>query len=718
MSQYSFKPNATAAAGRAFDDDFMAYKNSHKKKAVDTTDPIKATTNEECKDCPPNGPEKSFPFQGYINRDQVGFHKEPRPGVDVEKDWIRNDFEIYEDVEVIGITANNWYKVRRKMGDATIEGYVDWRYVDRYGEHEFDEVLIERLSKESVQEKCDDVGKKLVVNYLAWNPFNLDYTIDNQEVFDALELLETYYRDYHKQDFTAICICLKDKGILQTIFSELNDVHIRQKYHIIARIGVFMPADTMIDTMEWFAIEEGLEEAGKALGDINPRDVLRYPTWSDPNPIDFDTMTKKSKQSMKDLMQDLVENQEEIFEQLDDILGSMMELKAEEIAQYWEAGRYGEVERIILEMNDLAEAGLEMLFSTDPQNKYANRQLIQLIKWAFDEYLKTDLQMPTIYLDADPTKPLDKYFDATTGQLIPQSVNAGNSAKQAAQQASPVTGGSLAKKAAQSGATKGAPKNADAELQAQAKHFVKEMIVREAELVHLFFYEEMPEIAERCPGLQDFVSNIFTGQVRQEQYDKLSPGVDLDDSDEYQDLSAKQINSMTWMDLARIWMYELGDSRLGRTPQSNYQQIAETDLLFGKNATTTKAIINHPGTKALQDYAVARAKHGNFSNFTAQVKYDTSSFWKAMQSNDVTLNFLGSFLIIVEVDKSLRVIKFTAYNQSSRVSATRFRRDPNKDSNNNKIGIFENKERSEGNNNNDIPLGGTLTGRWEWTTQF
>lgn len=190
--------------------------------------------------------------------------------------------------------------------------------------------------------------------------------------------------------------------------------------------------------------------------------------------------------------------------------------------------------------------------------------------------------------------------------------------------------------------------------------------------------------------------------------------VDVDDSTDQDvlDKNPEILEEMDWIDIVRMWYYELGDSSLGSD--------SNNPITFSQDAKTTKDLMNHPSSKTVVDFAKARVAAGNMEAFTVQVKYDVSGFWKSIAANDVPFNYLGSFVITAEPDATSGTIKYTANNKSSRESGSRFRRDPNAEYLDNKIGIFENvpRERDGAVDMNEVRLGGDLNIAWVWKTSF
>lgn len=167
-------------------------------------------------------------------------------------------------------------------------------------------------------------------------------------------------------------------------------------------------------------------------------------------------------------------------------------------------------------------------------------------------------------------------------------------------------------------------------------------------------------------------------------------------SKEFKGKYAKIANQLTWSDLVYIWFYNLGNESLG----------TEGNVLeFNESALTTKEIMNHDSLKNLYQFTYDRAKQANIDdNFNAIARYDPDIFFQAVKANDIVLNFLGSFTIIVK-DISANKAKFEAINDLSLESFSRFRKGNQ--------GILESQER-DANPKNVVKIGGTLRCKWTW----
>lgn len=616
-------------------------------------------------------PTEEFPFPGYINRDQVGFHKRPEAG----DNYIRPDFREGEEVRVLSKTQDNWYYVERTIKGKKVYGYVDHRYVTRLQIVELKEVVIERLSLATIK-KCCSTASSLIKKANG----------KEKQVNEVLQLLRKYHKEYHPNDFSRIMICLHKSGSLKKLLGVVSDEQVEYYYEILAYVSVFENTDNVLDMVDRVAISEGIEQT---INNIDSRDFLRYPTLSDPIPVESvdkikKNVKKRGKDVMKQHMQKILKNKEIIMNEVDRISRNAMKLRAIELELYWEAKDYSEVKRIILEMNSLMEGGLEFFFSSDPKSSVANRPTVQMLMKLID-IQKSDLELPNMFIGADPNEPVTKYFDPKSGQLIdpnkPNKTKSTNNKKKVAKV------------------------DPDAALKHEAKEFIKELIVRQADVAHDFFYKDLAELGTENPGLVAYINQIVRGTIKKDAYSKLSKGVTLSDNTDKP--STKSRKNMQWIDLARIWQYELGHASVG-TSEGN-------PLAFGQDDWTTKSLRKHPSTKTLEAFAKARVKSGDMSDYNVQVKYDVAGFWNAIFANDVAFNFLGSFQVEIRPSQDGKTIEFTATNVSGRESGSRFRRDPNSQSFNNKVGILEDVERTPANQKpKDVPLGGNLYQRWEW----
>lgn len=600
------------------------------------------------------------------------------------------DLEAGTVLNVLKDAGNNFYEVEALVNGQSVKGYVGKHYIEvmtfpaKYSSFEED----------ALAAKARAIENRLMTNYIAYDPRNLDWNISDEDVEFALTQIQQYYDTLSIQEFTILMMHLKQSGKLDVLFEQLDQQHMIKHYELIVRIAVYLSPDKAISMAQMQMVEEISELAIKE----GLKAVFRYPTLDNPNPIDvenFQGMDKEAiKQAAKEQLEILLEdkNQQQIIQQIDENVKALMELKTAEIRYHLEKGNTEELRQQLIEVDKLADAALELLFSDNPQNEYLTQTLFYPLLPIWDE-LKSTPESGTVYPYgmADGRK-LEDVFDTNTQQLIPQTTS--NSTPSTSVQASPST-------TTPTTTTTTAPRKKA--LSTQAKTFIKELIVKEAETIHQFFYKDILELGYEYEHMVPTINKIIEEDLKPQAYQKLKEsGVEMDDTSNNDDINKVNLD---WMDLVRIWYYELGREDLGS--RSN-------KLTFGPEAATTQAIRDHATVKDLVAYAKARVANGDFSTHRPFVHYDVSGFYKAIASKDTTFNLLGSFTVVIEPNQADRTIKFTIKNTSGKESATRFRRD-NSRGRANKVGMFEDTERGE----EGVPhLGGNLACEWSWTETF
>jgi hypothetical protein len=149
-------------------------------------------------------------------------------------------------------------------------------------------------------------------------------------------------------------------------------------------------------------------------------------------------------------------------------------------------------------------------------------------------------------------------------------------------------------------------------------------------------------------------------------------------------------NTMGWLDLTKIWLFELGDLI-----------ITDHTIHFGPDAETTRDLQVQEGVSTAREMALGRIESGDNTNVNYSWVYGTKELY---ESNPATL-FLGSYNTNVSIERagdSSYTLTFTVENTSGWGSATRLRANRNY--------IIPDKERGDG-----IKLGGNLKQKWTWT---
>jgi hypothetical protein len=585
-------------------------------------------------------------------------------------------------VKILKDVGNDFYQVEVVLDGQKIKGYASRHYIDVMTFPE----KYSTFDEDALAAKAQAIENRLSKNYIAYDPSNMDWNVSDEDVEFALTQIQNYYDTLEIQEFTILMMHIKRSGKLDVLFSELDQQHMLKHTDLIVRIAVYLSPKDAISMAQMQLIEELPETIAKE----TLKGVFRYPTWTNLNPIETENIDNLNSETIRTELRSQLEilltndNQQEMVENIDNNIKAIMKLKTAEIRYHLEKGDLIELRKQLIEIDELADASLELLFSDDPQSEYLTQTLFYPLLPLWDE-LKSEPESGTVYPYgmADGRK-LPDVFDTGTNELIDSSK------KKEEKKSNPVK------------TTK--PTSNEPGLSSQGKTFIKELIVREAETIHQFFYKDIVQLGYEYEEMVPLINKVIEDDLKPKAYDKLaSKNIGIDDESKNEDVTNKP--NLDWMDLVRIWYYELGDEELGGSTDK---------LLFDEKAKTTKAIQSHATVQQLVAYARARVAKGDYSAHKPFVHYDVSGFYKAIASKDATFNLLGSFSVAIEPDKSNRVIKFTIINTSGKESATRFRRDNSK-GRGNKVGMFEDTERGE----EGVPhLGGNLSCEWSWEEPF
>jgi hypothetical protein len=224
-----------------------------------------------------------------------------------------------------------------------------------------------------------------------------------------------------------------------------------------------------------------------------------------------------------------------------------------------------------------------------------------------------------------------------------------------------------------------------------------------AEAINTSFRTDWVKLINSRPSLLPMLNKVIKDKYQKEAYAKLSEEIKLKFNQNTKGDNKEILNKINWIDLARIWHYQLGDLNL-------FGGIKDGPIIFEQNAFTTQSIISHPGLKIVHEYANARLKEGNTDSFSILLQYGSIAFWSAVRDNDVMQNLMGSFTINIDPSKSLSTnqIEYEIKNDLSLSSATRFMEDH--------TGVIEDQKRydTEKTKNSYLDFGGTLYCQWKF----
>ena len=222
---------------------------------------------------------------------------------------------------------------------------------------------------------------------------------------------------------------------------------------------------------------------------------------------------------------------------------------------------------------------------------------------------------------------------------------------------------------------------------------------RIADAIKTSFMTDWIKLLNSRPNLLPMLNKVIKDKFQKEAYTKLSDGIKYKFNQNTIATDLSILNKINWIDLARIWHYQLGDLRgFGGTDK-------DTRLVFKQDAFTTQSIISHPGMKMVHEYARARVEADNTEEFWILLQYGPPAFKAAVRDNDVMQNLMGSFTIKAKSDKSASThkIEYEIINELHLESATRFMEDHS--------GVISDQKRTD-NSNTYLELGGTLYCQW------
>jgi hypothetical protein len=612
----------------------------------------------------------------------VLFYKEPKASKFVS-DQHRNLLG-GEDVTILEQLEGGWTRVRVLEKDKTfLEGYVRSSFVktwDQLGTRF--EPQLEKEQDTYYEEIADELDE-----FWLWD----------SNVGAALSLLDKLSNTGDQVAFTNVVMRLRNVGYLERLFRNLEQSHLRTHTSTIARLAIFVPPSLLAETSK-IAASSIADEALSTIVGPPGSGVVRS----------VSALAEGGLWSLK--IQEALGDTEQLQLSIDDAVRDMLELeyvKIEYLAAYRSAEEAAsEIEWIL----DLGDAIQEMLFSDKPTHPLVTGSVLDVLFAAWE------------WLKRAPTENLITITDAAhpTGVPLSELRTALPSSEPTKEAEQPSALPTVPTTSAGTVPTAPEPEQPQPDLKPGLRHTLTEIIVAEAERLHEFLDARLFPLITSRPALLVILKTKLEAR-RSDMAAKLTPGLELYDWTVQSDLEKSgSLDKATWMDLARIWLYELGPAELGSREDEQQQGASSSagktagkhPLQFGETAWTTRQLRAHPNMVSLQKYADQRAQGEQGTGketFYAHIGFGTDVYFSSLKSRDVTMNFLGSFDVEVTIDYDRRLITFRAYNEASLESAFRFRRDPRNPGK--KIGVIGSHERGKG----TVPLGGTLALEWIWT---
>jgi hypothetical protein len=625
----------------------------------------------------------------------VTFYKQPDETKIGASDLL-HDLHLSDDVEILEKLSNGWTKVRRKSETETVDGYIRSAFLIANSQ------VVKKKTHFLMSSEMDNYYNKVKALLSGiW--------VSDANVTSALYLMQKLFETNDDLAFTSVSMRLSKEGLLDTLFYNVGDSHVKNQHYILVRLAAFIPVSRLIAIADLVAriqggeevIKFGLHEAENFAKDIftggdKARKYLRKPTGDNPNPIDKSAVKEWGLSQLKAMIGD----KEKFQLQVDNDVTDFLMLKYDQILWFMAEsekdpnGMVNELSGLL----DLADAMFDLLFADKPSHPFITGTLLDKVFEAWEKF-KTPIPENAINISnaSDNFKKQTPIGDLLKKGGLATPTNAPGKVATPAVKTVPIKSPT---------GKKNVPQGVD-EI-ATLKTTLKEIVIAEAERVHNFLEGKIFPLFKRDPMLLKKV-NAMLGKRRIMEASKLSPGVKVDDNSTKTSLEATSTDKMTWLDLARFWFYELG-------PQKKFTS-KEDPLKFKDKAWTTQRLKVHPNMVPISEYARELVKENKLQKHVATIGYGTEAFYQSMGARDTTMMFLGSFYVEITFDKNKKNIQYKAYNESSLVSASRFRRDANAPagSQENKIGALESKERgTEG----DMQIGGTLHCAWMWDEPY
>ncbi|MEM6269186.1 MAG: hypothetical protein AAF998_07090 [Bacteroidota bacterium] len=623
-------------------------------------------------------------------------------------------------------TPSNWIEARRRRNGQV--GYVDWRRVERAVELPEVLVRVEELDLASAHNIAQSIRQLLPVRPLEEGfsdllrglllpplPPLLDVGFFHRrfgKVYGmpaVMEILENLFRYHTREGFAQVMISLYHGGELRRLLEQVSVDTIRKHYQIVL---------LMLYMLDWKEVRSVFRAR---LNQKLRRLLLPEEAWENGKLLGH--------------LRELYQTVESVYRNdplalvvfAEDNLDFILRMNAHKITHYFQMGDTAAIHRYVIDMLELADAGLELLFSDSPENS------LLLLPFGLDlvsiwrAYAAINpIQRPEMYLVGDGARRYDNQKEE--GPRLEQIFCFRS--QELLTEIPPPKRGELTSDAAweerhaacyspdpapEPNPTP-APQSKSTKANSSPSGFalVRESVVRLARVVAGFLdselYVRMASRPETVPEVNQVLHDVIQPRAMA-QINVLRADRPLFANNSVRIpppfyARPRVMNRLGWIDLARIWFYELGN----RLPGGKTR---ERPLVFGPEAETTQALRAHPGPVAIHQYMQARVRAGHDAAVRIQVHYGTAGFRRAIASHDVLMNLLGSYTVEARPDREQGRIHYRAINALSLESASRFNRDDESTSAiSNKIGIVESKRRNQP---GTPEMGGSLHCNWTWT---
>jgi hypothetical protein len=656
-----------------------------------------------------------------VTINDVGFIKTD-PGIIPQGEKIHFDQYIFpsllegEVIEFISRSKTGWLYVKRCKDDFdkctnAQYGYVDWRYVAVYCTlFDLEEITVFGKAKVKLKSfEIDiivDVIEKSIYNEFRLKNF-LEIIIDFLpstppltppvkeitviEIEDILIILTIVANKCTPEDFAEIMLRLWDKNKFYKIVGEIS-YDLSKKYpEAFFRICCLLYFTDLNQLVRDFVPDIIWEERKK---------IFRWPTLSDPNPIDKKSLRKAFK-DIADISPDKLELRTFIY----------LSIKQHQIDYLLRKGGINSLVTMIADLDNFLDAGIQLLFKEEITNS-----LLEIV-WGYNvkdiwDIVKKEKIVATLKLlkDNNGVPIMEELFvdDFYENKII----------KSPYFKPEMIPASSIHVSTSLSNEILPTPKNPceipdnqNIKNETDSRENIKSAITAAASYIHDFIFSRTPYLLQKYPHLVSDINNVITA-YKPSYYKKLSISalyrkqIEKITAKEFSGKYAKIANQLTWSDLVYIWFYNLGNASLGTKGN---------ELEFGQNAVTTIEIMNHPTLRNLYQFTLDRVfQANNRSGFSVFVNYNTGVFFQSVKANDIVLNFLGSFTIEIFPSQSENKATFKVINELSLDSFTRFAKTSDKTiSSTGRTGILPNVERNES-SEKFIKIGGTLRCQWTW----
>jgi len=622
-----------------------------------------------------------------------------------------------EVIEFISRSKTGWIYVRRckdnfdKCTNAQY-GYVDWRYITTYC-IEFDDLEeITVFGKAKVKLKSSEIDILVYeIEKLIYSEFQLKSifeilfeippstppllppvkVVNVIEIENILAILTAVANNNTIEDFAETMLRLHDKDKFYSIVGAIS-YNLSNKYpEAFFRVCSLLYFTDLNQLIRDFAPDIIWEERKK---------IFRWPTLSDPNPIDKSSL-KKAFKDMVDISPDQAEHRTFVY----------LSIKQHQIDYLLKKGNINALVTMLADLDNFLDAGIQLLFKEEISNP-----LLEII-WGYNikdiwGIVKSEKVVIQLKMEKDNN---GKKVEATLfikDFYKDGKIEASSFIKDMIPASDILMPTSLSNEILPAPKDPCATENSQKiEKETGSREKIKNVVTTSASRIHDFLFSKTPYLLSKYPNLVSDINNIIAAS-KPNYYKKISIGafdrqqLGKITAKEFNGKYAKIANQLTWSDLVYLWFYNLGNVLLGTKGN---------ELEFGENAITTKEIMNHPTLNNLYQFTLDRiTQAGNTDEFSVFANYDPGVFFQAVKANDIVLNFLGSFTIKVIPSQSENKATFKVINELSLDSFTRFAKTNDKTiSSTGRVGILPNVER-DASPNKFIKIGGTLRCQWTW----